>query len=139
MNILIKLSCLVGLTLAPLLAINANHGATTGTNGCCEPKTEMACCHGDSAMTMNAKCDMKACAHMTKEECAAMCDSMKCTPEEKAFCMNHAGVCTMGADGKCEGKCMTQASGHSCMAGCDKGCKTDEECKKNCGDKCKMH
>ena len=143
MNILIKLSCLVGLTFAPLLAINSAHCETTGD--CCEKnKMEMSCCPGDSAMTchegdmaMNPKCDMHACMHMSKDECAHYCDSVGCTPEQKAMCVEHAGACTMGADGKCEGKCM--AEGHKCMEGCNHGCKSDDDCMKNCGEKCKMH
>jgi K(+)-stimulated pyrophosphate-energized sodium pump len=26
---------------------------------------------------------------MTKDECAAMCDSLKCTPEQKEMCLSH--------------------------------------------------
>jgi K(+)-stimulated pyrophosphate-energized sodium pump len=26
---------------------------------------------------------------MTKEECAKMCDSLKCTPEQKEMCLSH--------------------------------------------------
>jgi K(+)-stimulated pyrophosphate-energized sodium pump len=32
---------------------------------------------------------MSKCAEMTKEECAAMCDSLKCSPEEKEMCLSH--------------------------------------------------
>jgi K(+)-stimulated pyrophosphate-energized sodium pump len=32
---------------------------------------------------------------MTKEECAKMCDSLGCTPEQKEACLSH-----YGADGK---------------------------------------
>jgi K(+)-stimulated pyrophosphate-energized sodium pump len=35
------------------------------------------------------KCDMSKCATMTKAECAAMCDSLKCTPEQKEMCLSH--------------------------------------------------
>lgn len=44
---------------------------------------------------MNGKCDMSKCATMTKEECAKMCDSLGCTPEQKEACLSH-----YGADGK---------------------------------------
>jgi K(+)-stimulated pyrophosphate-energized sodium pump len=38
---------------------------------------------------MIGKCDMSKCATMTKEECAKMCDSVGCSPEEKEMCMSH--------------------------------------------------
>jgi len=37
------------------------------------------------------KCDMNACASMTKDECAKMCDQKGCSTEEKAICMAHYG------------------------------------------------
>ncbi|MBI3510180.1 MAG: sodium-translocating pyrophosphatase [Bacteroidetes bacterium] len=79
MNILIKLSCLVGLMLAPLLA---GHNATAMNN----------MCKGNSCCTqmMNMKCDLNKCMHMTQQQCAQYCDSMKCTPEEKEMCLKHA-------------------------------------------------
>ncbi len=56
MNILIKLTCLVGLVIAPILG---GHGATTED------------CH--------KKCGTEACATMSKEECAKKgCDMSKC-------------------------------------------------------------
>jgi K(+)-stimulated pyrophosphate-energized sodium pump len=44
---------------------------------------------------MVGNCDMSKCATITKEECAKMCDSLGCTPEEKEICLSH-----YGADGK---------------------------------------
>lgn len=109
MNILIKLTCLVGLVIAPLLG---GHSATTCTDThckteqcaemckkekctpatcsheCCSTeKDKAACCSGSSKMI--GKCDMSKCATMTKEECAKMCDSVGCSPEEKGMCMSH--------------------------------------------------
>ena len=109
MNILIKLTCLVGLVIAPLLG---GHSATTCTDThckteqcaemckkekctpatcsheCCSTeKDKAACCSGSSKMI--GKCDMSKCATMTKEECAKMCDSVGCSPEEKEMCMSH--------------------------------------------------
>ena len=84
MNILIKLTCLIGLVIAPILG-NGNHEA---------PKVlimKMECAEGNSV----GKCDMSKCATMTKDECAAMCDSLKCTPEQKEMCLSH-----YDADGK---------------------------------------
>lgn len=109
MNILIKLTCLVGLVIAPLLG---GHSATTCTDThckteqcaemckkekctpatcsheCCSTEKDKAsCCSGSSKMI--GKCDMSKCATMTKEECAKMCDSLGCSAEEKEMCMSH--------------------------------------------------
>ena len=92
MNILIKLTCLIGLVIAPILG---NGHDTKKEKDCCA-KTEMSCagqeasCHG-AAMSNDMKCDMSACATMTKEECAQMCDAKGCSAEEKATCMAHYG------------------------------------------------
>ncbi len=83
MNILIKLTCLIGLVIAPILG-NGTHDA---------PKViimKMECAEGN----MMGKCDMSKCAKMTADECASMCDSLKCTPEQKKMCLSHY------ADGK---------------------------------------
>ena len=86
MNILIKLTCLIGLVIAPILG-NGSHDASTKMI-----KMEMKMeCDGD----MMGKCDMSKCAEMTKEECAQMCDSLGCSPEEKEMCLSH-----YDADGK---------------------------------------
>ncbi len=86
MNILIKLTCLIGLVIAPILG-NGSHDESTKMI-----KMEMKMeCEGD----MMGKCDMSKCAEMTKEECAAMCDSLGCSPEQKEMCLSH-----YGADGK---------------------------------------
>jgi K(+)-stimulated pyrophosphate-energized sodium pump len=86
MNILIKLTCLIGLVIAPILG-NGSHDASTKI-----VKMEMKMeCDGD----MMGNCDMSKCAEMTKEECAAMCDSLQCTPEQKEMCLSH-----YDADGK---------------------------------------
>ncbi|PWA06456.1 sodium-translocating pyrophosphatase [Flavobacterium psychrotolerans] len=78
MNILIKLTCLIGLVIAPILG-NGNKG---------EDKTvqmRMECSEGNMMM---GKCDMSKCATMTKDECAVMCEEMGCSPEDKAMCMS---------------------------------------------------
>jgi K(+)-stimulated pyrophosphate-energized sodium pump len=84
MNILIKLTCLIGLVIAPILG-NGSHEAPKGMI------VKMECAEGN----MMGKCDMSKCAEMTKEECASMCDSLKCTPEQKEMCLAH-----YDADGK---------------------------------------
>jgi K(+)-stimulated pyrophosphate-energized sodium pump len=79
MNILIKLTCLIGLVIAPILG-NGSHNST--------PKVmimKMECVEEG----MMGKCDMTKCATMTKDECAKMCDSLKCTPEQKEMCLSH--------------------------------------------------
>ncbi len=106
MNILIKLTCLIGLVIAPILGnghAGGDHGAAATH---CKSKTECAascdskgqkdaaachdkksdkgaCCSKDAGAT----CDMSKCSEMTKEECAAMCDANGCSPEQKAKCM----------------------------------------------------
>ena len=94
MNILIKLTCLVGLVIAPILG--DGHGDKKEANAA---KCEMSCsgqeasCHGANAQcqegNMNTKCDMSECSKMSKEECAKMCDAKGCSAEEKAMCMAH--------------------------------------------------
>ncbi len=159
MNILIKLMSIVSLVIAPYIAVNTaeagmgceGHGQKTE---CCEGHgSEMEACHeGES------KCDMTKCASISKEECAAMCDSVGCTPEEKAHCMS-----MYGADGKYVGTqemacckeaaaagkacekfagageakacCKDKAAGQgkACSGEGDKGCGGD--CKKGCKTK----
>ena len=78
MNILIKLTCLIGLVIAPILG---GHGATTEKAACCsEDKKEMVCTEG--------KCDLSKCATMTKEECAKMCKANGCSDECTEKCMS---------------------------------------------------
>lgn len=99
MNILIKLTCLIGLVIAPILGGDHAEAATKGscctaTEQCasmtkeeCEAKgcTNASCEHMKGEAT--GKCDMSKCATMTKEECAAMCDKNGCSAEDKAKCM----------------------------------------------------
>lgn len=103
MNILIKLTCLIGLVIAPILGGDHAEAATkasccAATEQCasmskeeCEAKgcTNASCAHmkGDATTAMVGKCDMSKCASMTKEECAKMCDSLGCSAEDKAKCM----------------------------------------------------
>ncbi|TNE55330.1 MAG: sodium-translocating pyrophosphatase [Bacteroidetes bacterium] len=119
MNILIKLTCLVGLVIAPIIGNGHNggghgdqakchteascakgkkdchgKGACEDKKACCKEKEGKACCKDKEACKgheghMIGKCDLSKCATMSKEECAAMCDSLKCSPEEKAMCLAH--------------------------------------------------
>ena len=85
MNILIKLTCLIGLVIAPILGAG-NEGGTKKME--CTMEMKMEC-------KDMGKCDMSKCKDMTKEECAKMCDSLGCTPEQKESCLSQ-----YGADGK---------------------------------------
>ncbi|MEO6903649.1 MAG: sodium-translocating pyrophosphatase [Bacteroidia bacterium] len=89
MNILIKLMSIVSLVIAPYIAMGPAQGATD-----CHPKNiNAACCMEQKDM----KCDMSKVMKMTKEECASYCDSVGCTPEQKAICVEHAGMETKKA------------------------------------------
>ena len=76
MNILIKLTCLIGLVIAPILG--------SGAHDVCAKPDQTECAAGTIG-----NCDMSKCAKMTKDECATMCDSLGCTPEQKEMCMSH--------------------------------------------------
>jgi len=76
MNILIKLTCLIGLVIAPILG--------SGTHETSEKSAPMEC-----AAKMMGNCDMSKCASITKDECAKMCDDNGCTPEQKEMCLSH--------------------------------------------------
>ena len=97
MNILIKLTCLIGLVIAPILG--SGHHDTKGSNGCDKTKCEMkdgkcapsSCGKKENCHASMGKCDMNQCAKMTRDECAKMCDSLKCTPAEKTACLSHYG------------------------------------------------
>ena len=78
MNILIKLTCLIGLVIAPILGAG---NASETTAACCSKEVK-------TVAVVSGKCDLSKCATMTKEECAAMCDEKGCSPEEKAVCMS---------------------------------------------------
>jgi K(+)-stimulated pyrophosphate-energized sodium pump len=150
MNILIKLTCLVGLVIAPLLGNghgDASKDAACGMDKChgkMECSKDMKDCHGgghhgqmgacdahNKGEYMIGKCDMRKCAKMTKDECAAMCDSLKCTPEEKAMCLAHydengkfmgGNECTKKSDccsnkSECKDKSSCKGDKKSCKKG----------------------
>jgi K(+)-stimulated pyrophosphate-energized sodium pump len=123
MNILIKLTCLIGLVIAPILGnghggekkAGPAHGtkmeACQGKDKACCKKSEGQACNKD----MKMKCDMSKCAKMTKEECAKMCDEMGCSKAEKEVCMSHydANGKWIGGDGKSDKKeCCSKDKGH---------------------------
>jgi K(+)-stimulated pyrophosphate-energized sodium pump len=94
MNILIKLTSIISLIIAPYISGGNGILGASEKQDCCKPKTEKC---GDHSAAM--KCDMTKCATMSKEECAKHCDSMGCSPEEKAECMQQ-----YDKDGKYIGK-----------------------------------
>ncbi len=121
MNILIKLMSIVSLVIAPYIAVQGGMKADKAgmVNGA---KTE--CCAMDSVdmdhCDMMGNCDMEKCMTMTKEECAAYCDSMQCSPEQKAMCQS-----MYGADGKfdmakCKAMCK-ESAGKEKKACCAEG------------------
>jgi K(+)-stimulated pyrophosphate-energized sodium pump len=78
MNILIKLTCLIGLVIAPILG--DGHSATAESSSCCA-KTES---HAGGHLS---KCDASKMTTMTKDECAKMCKEKGCSVEETARCL----------------------------------------------------
>jgi K(+)-stimulated pyrophosphate-energized sodium pump len=122
MNILIKLMSIVSLVIAPHIA-TGGHGAAVADGDCCKKeRVEMAECHHGNHGAMIGKCDMNKCSSMSKEECAAYCDSMGCDSTQKAKCLN-----MYNEKGEFVGPCMSS---------CGKKCNNHDECMKNCGEKC---
>ena len=129
MNILIKLMSIVSLVIAPFIA-----GKTFGEAPKAAHCQEMSADHCKEM----GKCDMSKCATITKDQCAAMCDSLKCSPEEKAMCMSHYDKDGkwIGGDGKdcCQGKPKKHegCSGEPvCEEDNDVPCSKGDECCKN--------
>ena len=94
MNILIKLTCLIGLVIAPILGSGVEKKEIPH---CTMPGKEMKCTSQMSSKCLKdmGKCDMSKCATMTKDQCAKMCEEKGCSEEEKKACLSH-----YGADGK---------------------------------------
>lgn len=174
MNILIKLMSIVSLVIAPYIAVDGGDGSAEEMMKC-KNMSKMEC--SSRLATMDGKCDMGKCMSMTKEDCAAYCDSMGCSAEEKDMCVKHAGnfcnkdcqdkckeagiecgdkcmgecheACEKKGNISCKKMCSADAASYeenevqevgNCMVGCEKGCKDEEECEANCGEKCaKMH
>ncbi|MDD5152058.1 MAG: sodium-translocating pyrophosphatase, partial [Flavobacterium sp.] len=98
--ILIKLTCLIGLVIAPILG---NGSASENKVMKCTMEMKSSCAEGE----MRGKCDMSKCATMSKDECVAMCDSLGCTPDQKEMCMSHYDA---------NGKFMAGAGEKACCA-----------------------
>ncbi|MDX2359186.1 MAG: sodium-translocating pyrophosphatase [Crocinitomicaceae bacterium] len=132
MNILIKLTCLIGLVIAPILG--NGHGDSASTcdgekSECCAGEEKSDCtadqdaCHGDWSEEMT--CDMSKCKEMTLDECMAHCDEMGCSDEEREIFKKH-----YDADGKFMGGDMCDA-GKQCCEG-EKKCEHEGECTEEC-------
>jgi len=101
MNILIKLTSIVSLIIAPYIAVGGN--TTEMSSGdCCKDKKEMvssASCDHDKTAACD---DMEECKSMTLTECMKKCDEKGCSPEERAKCaaMNDENEQYVGAEKK---------------------------------------
>ena len=85
MNILIKLTSIVSLIIAPYIAVGGNTTEMSGGD-CCKDKKEMvssASCDHDKTAACD---DMEECKSMTLAECMKKCDEKGCSPEERAKC-----------------------------------------------------
>lgn len=148
MNILIKLMSIVSLVIAPYIAVEGGTSNVineevikcniNGHEYTCSSKAECdsiiaanggASCHMGDAMH-HSKCDMSKCVRMTKEECAAYCDSMQCSPEEKEMCLKRAG--SAFCNDACQKKC--KELGIDCKSKCEGEC--HESCTKKVGAAC---
>ena len=103
MNILIKLTCLIGLVIAPILG----NGSDSDSNKSIKMEMMQSNCPMGNNKMMIGNCDITKCATMTKDECAAMCDEKGCTPEQKEMCLSHYDA---------NGKFMATAAGKACCA-----------------------
>lgn len=145
MNILIKLTCLVGLVIAPILGNGHGSEESHGVAGvktechskggdscdskkscndqsskkCCDTKEKKSCnsisCDESSCATNDAcsKCDMSKMSEMTKDECAAYCESQGCSEACTKACLSH-----YDEDGNfIEGKKASHHKEHKCEAG----------------------
>ena len=92
MNILIKLTSIVSLIIAPYIAVGGDVCAEG--DDCCKDKTEMTTMNDGSdkqcATKANCedgdKCDMSECAGLTLKECMKKCDEKGCSAEEREAC-----------------------------------------------------
>ena len=129
MNILIKLMSIVSLVIAPFIA-----GKTFG-----EPAKKAGQCTEMSAhCDKEGKCDMSKCATLTKEQCAAMCDSLGCSAEEKAMCMAHFDKDGNWIGGECKEEkecCQGKPKKHEGCSG-EAVCEEDNDVPCSKGDEC---
>lgn len=139
MNILIKLTSIVSLIIAPYISGGGLLLGNENGKDCCKPKME---CEkkAHSCDSKGNKCDMSLCAKMTKEQCMKHCDSVGCSAEEKEACSklyDANGKYIGKADGCCkEDKKECTGNPEKCEKK-DKGCckQKSESAKACCKDK----
>jgi len=93
MNILIKLTSIVSLIIAPYIAVGGD--ACAEGDDCCKDKTEMTSTLKNSDKQCTAKstnedgscCDMSECAGLTLAECMKKCDEKGCSDAQRAECI----------------------------------------------------
>ncbi|MFN7299911.1 MAG: sodium-translocating pyrophosphatase [Bacteroidia bacterium] len=126
MNILIKLSSIVSLIIAPYIV---GIGATTEDNAA-NAGMKKACCAGmNDSCGSKSSCDMSVCATMTKEQCAAYCDSIGCDSVCKADCLKQYDANGKFIGGKESSSCKKSA------ASCCKDGQANAGAKACCKDK----
>ncbi|MBP7168272.1 MAG: sodium-translocating pyrophosphatase [Bacteroidia bacterium] len=145
MNILIKLSSLVGLTIAPLIAVNGGGHGDVKMDDCCAGKAKMEChqeMSGGCEMDAEGNCiiDSTTCAAWMAE---GKCDSSDCVKMENGKCHIKASACDkMGgckADSKsCDAACMDHCKEKGVECGHGKSCpEKSAACGEDCMKKCK--
>ena len=117
MNILIKLTCLIGLVVAPIIGNSHDNGSGTSS-----PTAKTECCSVDGKCSKDDTCkDEKSCSSEAKACCKKETEKECCAGKEEkcAGCKAKANKCDMS---KCSG--MTKAD---CEKMCDEmGCSDDE-------------
>jgi len=112
MNILIKLTCLIGLVVAPILG--GGHMHNTNNDGIeqhvCAPGCENPCCAGEESVCKPG-CT-KACCAKKEKTCEPGCTKACCVKKEK--------TCEPGCTKACCAK-----KEKTCEPGCTKACCTD--------------
>lgn len=139
MNILIKLSSLVGLTIAPLIALNDGHGSDAAVmeGGCCGGGDKMEMCMEDSGCEMDAEgncvIDSATCAEWMA---AGKCDSSDCVKMENGKCHIKKSACPImgNCEMDAEGNCIVDSA--TCAAWMAAGKCSADDCVKMENGKC---
>ncbi|MCE2740027.1 MAG: sodium-translocating pyrophosphatase [Sphingobacteriales bacterium] len=114
MNILIKLMSIVSLVIAPYIAVEGGMKADQAMKLYEEMNAAgMHASHESCGDDMNT-CDWSMCKRMTKEECAAYCDSVGCTPADKEKCMSLYGADGKFDEAKCKEMCKKENKSECC-------------------------
>jgi K(+)-stimulated pyrophosphate-energized sodium pump len=125
MNILIKLSSIVSLIIAPYIV---GIGATTEGNAANGGMKKECCAGMNDTCGSKSSCEMSVCATMTKEQCAAYCDSIGCDSACKADCLKQYDANGKFIGGK--GGCCKKSSASCCKdgqaSGANKACCKDK-------------